>query len=84
MEKIKKESLSKPRWSVNDEYLFLSIESVLKSGVQMSKTTVDQATLKLKPAVLQQILTKLNDLKSGPAIDRKQLSSRNDHKIFAD
>ena len=51
MEKIKKESLSKPQWSFNDEYLFLSIESVLKSGVQMSATTVDQATSKLKPAV---------------------------------
>ena len=55
----------------------------------MSATAVDQATSKLKPAVLQQILGKLNDLKTGPAIDKKQLPSklailRNDHQTFID
>ena len=55
----------------------------------MSATAVDQSTSKLKPAVLQQILGKLNDLKTGPAIDKKQLPSklailRNDHQTLID
>ena len=44
---VKKEK-SGPSWNVNDQYLFQSIDIVLKSGVQMSAIGADQ-TSKLKP-----------------------------------
>ena len=31
MEKVKKENCSKPRWNLNDQYLFLSPDFVLSS-----------------------------------------------------
>ena len=60
----------------------------LKAEFECQQQLLIKQHRSLNLAVLQQILTKLNDLKTGPAIDKKQLSSRlavlrNDHKIFS-
>ena len=60
----------------------------LKAEFECQQQLLIKQHRSLNLAVLQQILTKLKDLKTGPAIDKKQLSSRlavlrNDHKIFS-
>ena len=62
-----------PKWSVNDAFLFDSIQEVLKTGIQMSATAKNMASSKLKPSVLQAILDCLNRRKEGPPLEEEQV-----------
>ena len=61
-----------PKWSVNDAYLFDTIQEVLETGIQMSAIAKNMASSKLKPSVLQAILDCLNRRKEGPPLEEEQ------------
>ena len=61
-----------PHWEINDAHLINSIGEVLKLGIQMTESTKDLATTKLKHAVMNMIVAGLNRRKSGTPLNNDQ------------
>ena len=61
-----------PHWEINDAHLINSIGEVLKLGIQMTESTKDLATTKLKHAVMNMIVAGLNRRKGGTPLNNDQ------------
>ena len=71
---VKRERINnvKPQWVVNDRHLFASIDEVLRTGIQMSASSKDLSTTKLKPQVMNQIMDSFNRRKDESPLDKGQ------------
>ena len=61
-----------PHWEINDAHLINSIDEVLKLGIQMTESTKDLATPKLKHTVMDLIVAGLNRRKGGTMLNNDQ------------
>ena len=70
--KVEKVRSGVPHWEINDAHLINSIGEVLKLGIQMTESTKDLATTKLKHAVMNMIVAGLNRRKGGTPLNNDQ------------